>query len=103
MVAGASGRVLFKDAETATDLPDDAMHAHSDHVTPLEPEPEPWSRNEVEIIRRASEVLGVTHVAQWMRSRIPSLGEHTPYELLQTEEGRKQVERVLLKIEHGVY
>ena len=55
------------------------------------------------MVRRATEVLGMDHVARWMRSNIPSLGNQTPYALMQTEEGRLQVERVLLKIEHGVY
>jgi hypothetical protein len=61
------------------------------------------SRDEIAMVRRATEVLGVDHVANWMRSRIPSLGNQTPYALLQTEDGRNQVECVLLKIEHGVY
>ncbi len=61
------------------------------------------SQDEVEIVRRATEVLGINHVSRWMQSKIPSLGNHTPYVLMQTEDGRKQVERVLLKIEHGVY
>jgi uncharacterized protein (DUF2384 family) len=45
----------------------------------------------------------VDHVARWMQTNIPSLGNQTPYTLLKTEDGRRQVERVLLKIEHGVY
>jgi uncharacterized protein (DUF2384 family) len=61
------------------------------------------SQDEVEVVRRAAEVLGIDRVAGWMRTRIPSLGNQTPYALIQTEDGRKQVERVLLKIEHGVY
>jgi hypothetical protein len=69
----------------------------SDHATV------PRSQDEVEIVRRATEVLGINHVGRWMRSKIPSLGNQTPYALMQTEDGRRQVERVLLKIEHGVY
>jgi hypothetical protein len=60
------------------------------------------SQDEVEMVRRATEVLGLNHVGRWMRSKIPSLGNQTPYALLQTEHGRRQVERVLLKIENGV-
>ncbi|MBL8292029.1 MAG: DUF2384 domain-containing protein [Bryobacterales bacterium] len=55
------------------------------------------------MVRRATEVLGINYVAGWMRSRIPSLDNQTPYALLKTEDGRKQIERVLLKIQHGVY
>lgn len=61
------------------------------------------SEAEIEMVRKAAEVLGADHVARWMRSRIPSLGNQTPYTLIKTEQGRNQIERVLLKIEHGVY
>jgi uncharacterized protein (DUF2384 family) len=61
------------------------------------------SQDEIAMVRRAIEVLGIDHVARWMQSRIPSLDNHTPYTLIKTEDGRRQVERVLLKIEHGVY
>jgi hypothetical protein len=61
------------------------------------------SMDEIAMVRRATEVLGMDHVAQWMRSSIPSLGNQTPYSLIKTADGRGQVERVLLKIEHGVY
>jgi hypothetical protein len=64
---------------------------------------EPVSEDGVALVRRATEVLGVAHVARWMQSKIPSLGGQTPYDLIQTEDGRRQVGRVLLKIEHGVY
>ena len=61
------------------------------------------SQDEIAIVRRATEVLGIDYVARWMRSKIPSLDNQTPYTLVKTENGRKQVERVLFKIEHGVY
>jgi uncharacterized protein (DUF2384 family) len=80
MVAGAGGR----GSEVESDV---VAHA----------------QDEVEVVRRATQVLGIDRVAVWMRTRIPSLGNQTPYALIQTEDGRKQVERVLLKIEHGVY
>jgi hypothetical protein len=61
------------------------------------------SQDEIAIVRRATEVLGIHHVANWLQSRIPSLDNQIPYTLIKTEDGRSQVERVLLKIEHGVY
>ena len=61
------------------------------------------SRYEIPMVRRATEVLGIDYVARWMRSKIPLLGNQTPYSLMKTEDGRKQIERMLLKIEHGVY
>lgn len=69
----------------------------------LDPAAVECSRDVVNLVRKATEVLGTSHVAHWMRSQIPSLGNQTPYALLQTEDGCKQVERVLLEIEHGVY
>lgn len=59
--------------------------------------------DEIALVRRATEVLGIEHVAGWMQSNIPSLDKQTPYSLMKTEDGRKKVERVLLRIEHGVY
>jgi uncharacterized protein (DUF2384 family) len=61
------------------------------------------SEAEEAMVRRATEVLGVNYVEAWLASEIPSLGNQTPNTLMQTEEGRQRVERVLLKIEHGVY
>lgn len=61
------------------------------------------SEGAVEVVRRATEVLGIAHVAHWMQSKIPSSGNQTPYALLQTDDGRSQVLRVHLKIDHGVY
>ena len=69
-----------------------------------EPEPEVFeSQDEIAMVRRAAEVLGIDHVARWMQSTIPSLGNQTPYTLIKTEDGRNQMERTLMKIEHGVY
>jgi len=76
------------------------MAAGAEQSRPPEFEP---VQDEIAIVRRATEVLGIGHVARWMRSRIPSLGNQTPYVLIKTEDGRSQVERVLCKIEHGVY
>ena len=61
------------------------------------------SQDEIAMVRRAAEVLGIDHVGRWMGSGIPSLGNQAPYALIKTEDGRNQIERVLMKIEHGVY
>jgi hypothetical protein len=99
MAAGA-GQPPFDESEYGGQLPEDVTAAGN----ASEPIPEvPHSQDEVAMVRRATEVLGIDYVAGWMRSKIPSLGNQTPYTLLKTEDGRKQVERVLLKIEHGVY
>ena len=62
-----------------------------------------YSADELALVRRATEVLGAKNAASWLSSKIASLGDQTPTSLLKTEAGRSQVERVLLKIEHGVY
>jgi uncharacterized protein (DUF2384 family) len=100
MAAGVGGRASEQHPEQSPSTPvsvgagdpsefgsDAALHSH----------------DEIEMVRKATEVLGIDRVAAWMRTRIPSLGNQTPYVLIQTEDGRKQVDRVLLKIEHGVY
>lgn len=83
---------------------DESQHSAQSPVSPAggpsESHPE---QDEIAMVRRATEVLGIDHVARWMRSRIPSLGNQTPYTLIKTEDGRSQIERALHKIEHGVY
>ncbi len=59
--------------------------------------------NEIELVQHATAVLGAAQVASWMRTEVQSLGGETPYNLMQSVEGRRRVERVLLQIEHGVY
>jgi len=87
--AGGAGMALLDEVDALIDLRDPAAASHS--------------QDEIAMVRRATEVLGADHVARWMRSGIPSLDNQTPYALIKTEDGREQIERVLLKIEHGVY
>jgi hypothetical protein len=58
---------------------------------------------EVELIKRAAHVLGANEVARWMNTDVPSLNGQTPLSLMTTEEGRKQVETILGRIEHGIF
>ena len=58
----------------------------------------------VALIQRALTILGSPHeLSRWMQTAVPSLNGQTPYSMLQTEEGQKQVETVLGRIEHGIY
>ena len=63
----------------------------------------PSTLPEVEIVRRATEIIGPELVAEWMRSPVKALQGRTPYSLLGSSDGRKEVGRVLTRIEHGVY
>jgi len=58
---------------------------------------------ESETLIRALEVFGSSDRAiQWMREENPALGNQPPIRAIQTEAGRKAVEDVLGRIEHGV-
>ena len=58
----------------------------------------------VELLQHALRVAGSPQrLAQWMQTPIPALNGRTPYAMMQSEEGRKQVEDVLGRIEHGVF
>jgi uncharacterized protein (DUF2384 family) len=59
---------------------------------------------EVELIKKGLQVAGSPErLIEWMQTPVPSLNGQTPYSLMGTEEGRKQVETALVRIEHGVY
>jgi Antitoxin Xre/MbcA/ParS C-terminal toxin-binding domain len=60
-------------------------------------------QSESETLIRALEVFGSSDRAiQWMREENPALGNQPPIRAIQTEAGRKAVEDVLGRIEHGV-
>lgn len=53
---------------------------------------------------RATQVLGSAEKAeQWLARPNPALGGETPVSLLDTDINARQVERVLGRIEHGVF
>jgi len=60
---------------------------------------------EVELVQKALDVIGSPdRVVKWMQTALASLHGQTPYSLLGSEEeGRKQVDAVLGRIEHGIY
>jgi uncharacterized protein (DUF2384 family) len=58
---------------------------------------------ETDLVMKAADVIGFVRLAAWMNTPIPALGDRTPYSLMGSEEGRRQVEQVLGRIEHGVY
>jgi hypothetical protein len=59
---------------------------------------------DVDLIQRALGIIGSpTRLAAWMQTSIPALRGRTPYSLLGSQRGRKQVEVVLGRIEHGIY
>jgi len=59
---------------------------------------------DIDLVERGLAVIGSPEkLARWMQTPIPALGGQTPYSLLGSEEGRKQVATVLGRIEHGIY
>jgi putative toxin-antitoxin system antitoxin component (TIGR02293 family) len=59
---------------------------------------------DIGLIERGLAVIGSPEkLARWMQTPVPALGGQTPYSLLESEEGRKQVATVLGRIEHGIY
>jgi uncharacterized protein (DUF2384 family) len=58
----------------------------------------------VELLLKALRIAGSTQkLAEWIQTPVLALNGETPYALMQSEEGRKQVDAVLSRIEHGVY
>lgn len=57
----------------------------------------------IQVMLKASRVLGEQEAKSWLYRPIPSLGNEVPINLLDTEPGHRLVEQSLLQIEHGVY
>lgn len=55
------------------------------------------------IAARAVETLGRENGLAWLHERNGALGDRVPIELLQTDIGATQVERVLARIDYGVF
>ncbi len=55
------------------------------------------------VLQKAHEILGKTEAKSWLYSKIPSLGEQVPLDLLDTEIGHRLVEDALLQIKYGIY
>jgi hypothetical protein len=92
-------------------LADDAAHkesvedqSNSMNTIAIEVPPSYIENSEVDLVARALSVLGSPkQLGTWMKTALPSLRGQTPYSLMNSEEGRKQVEVVLGRIEHGIY
>ncbi len=83
------------------------VRQHTKAVMELAPktgDPNRQRSPEVELLLKALRIAGSGRkLAEWMQTPVPALDGHTPYALMQSEEGRKQVDSVLGRIEHGVY
>ncbi len=56
------------------------------------------------IYKLAEDTLGNPDLAvDWLKSANPALAGETPLSLLDTEPGAREVENLLLRIEHGLY
>ena len=55
-------------------------------------------------LKLAEDILGSPEQARaWYHTEVPALGNVTPWSLLDTEPGTREVETILLRIEHGIY
>jgi len=57
----------------------------------------------ISIVAKANKILGQDEARRWIYSKIPSLDNETPIDLLDTEVGHRLVLQALLQIEHGIY
>ena len=57
----------------------------------------------ISVIVMASDILGKPEVKNWLYTKMPSLGNQVPFNLLDTETGHRLVEQALLQIKYGVY
>jgi len=66
--------------------------------------PKTLLQNEVQLLLKALRIAGSpAKLAQWVNTPVSSLNGQTPYAAMQSAEGRKAVDAVLTRIEHGVY
>ena len=58
----------------------------------------------VPVIAHAVAVFGDEHKAShWLSTPLPLLGDRTPSDLLESDEGIELVERTLTRIEHNIF
>lgn len=56
------------------------------------------------LMLKAERVFGdLARATEWMGSVVPALGNQRPYDLIDTFEGRKWIDRVLTNIEYGEF
>lgn len=64
----------------------------------------PETSPSIELLLKALRIAGSTQkLTEWIQTPVPALNGETPYALMQSEEGCKQVDAVLSRIEHGIY
>ena len=73
-------------------------------LAPKADDPKRERSPEIELLFKDLRIAGSSRkLAEWIQTPVPALNGRTPYALMQSEEGRKQVDSVLGRIEHGVY
>lgn len=78
--------------------------AHRKKTRTLSPEQSDRLTRVVRTLARAEEALGDREKAtRWMRKENRALGGNRPIDLLESDAGTRMVERVLGRVEHGVY
>jgi hypothetical protein len=90
---GGNGRKLSKKANQRI------IAASKERRRSANPIPDP----EVDLVQRATDLIGADRISRWMQMPVPSLNNETPYSLFGTEDGRKRVGDTLTAMEHGIF
>lgn len=69
----------------------------------MQPDKSDLPARKARVTALAIEAMGTEDGLGWQHEPNPSLGLRIPLEMLQTEVGSRQVEDVLLRIQHSVY
>ncbi len=62
-------------------------------------------KRNLEVFKKALSLFegDVVSTMDWMTSPVRGLGSRSPVSMLETEKGRKEVENLIGRLEHGVY
>ena len=94
---------LIKDVLERLDIPASTYFAKKKDKKPLDNYTTEKFIRLIQVMVKATKILGEDEAKNWLYRPIPSLGNEIPINLLDTEPGHRLVEQTLLQIEYGVY
>jgi putative toxin-antitoxin system antitoxin component (TIGR02293 family) len=99
----AKENILVKDILERLHIPSSTYFAKKKQHQPLDTYTTEKFIRLITVLRMASNVLGKVEAKSWMYRNVPSLGNQSPINLLDTEVGHRLVEQTLLQIKYGMY